>query len=320
MSLPVAIDPGDVASLDELDDRELVALVTVHGAVHLRGFDADGATLDSVSSRWCDRFTCDPGKVVIGGLRGTKGPIGRAARVATRLAATARKRPVDDPSAGDGGRARYAPFGGFGINPHTENSFLPDAAPDLVWFACQFPAESGGDSLLCDGADLLDRLDDDLDQFLRTTPIRYESTLTESQWRSVWSDGSADELASRLNVEQGASVRVHEDHSVTVVFDSIQIGTSLGGREAVRTNLLSRHPYDGIGRDHAERTADGKPVDRELLLRLLDATRPQTAVRLEAGDLLVIDNSRVMHGRTPFGDERRRVITRCGWLRDGLLD
>ncbi len=89
-----------VDSVDELDVDELVRCLTERGAVHVRGAAADEAALDRVFARFCGRSTCDPGKVVTGGMRGAGGQVGRAARVAARTVSQAIRRTVGD-SSGD---------------------------------------------------------------------------------------------------------------------------------------------------------------------------------------------------------------------------
>lgn len=307
------VERGGSETLADLPNDELLDRVADRGALHLAGFDATESDFTALCERLCDGFTCDPGKVVSGGLRGRGDQVGRAARVLSRAASKLTRQPLGD----DEGHTRYAPFGGFGINPHSENSFLPLASPDLVAFLCLRPAATGGDSILADGVEMLERLDEATRSFLRSTPVRYESTLTEPQWRSVWATDDLEGLLDRLQGADGVtSVRAH-GRDVTIVFDRLQLAsTRFQGAETVRTNLLSRHPFDGIGRDHLEQTASGERVDDDVLAALLDSTRPQTTLRLAAGDVLLIDNTRVLHGRTPFDDTERRVITRCGWLSD----
>ena len=138
---PAVIEVDANGGFDSIPTGDVLALLDASGAVLLRG-DATPDTLDRLSRRFCDRFTCDPGKVVTGGLRGRGDTLGRAARIAARSIGRAARRPVGDRASQ---QPRYAPFGGFGINPHSENAFLPAASPDLVWFLCERPADSGGD-------------------------------------------------------------------------------------------------------------------------------------------------------------------------------
>jgi gamma-butyrobetaine dioxygenase len=55
------------------------------------------------------------------------------------------------------------------------------------------------------------------------------------------------------------------------------------------------------------------------LLRLIEAPDAQIAFRLEAGDVVVFDNLRILHGRTGFSGEGARRLQGCYADRDGLL-
>ena len=46
------------------------------------------------------------------------------------------------------------------------------------------------------------------------------------------------------------------------------------------------------------------------------AARDKVAIEIDlaAGDVLLIDNTRVMHGRNPFTDQHRRVLTMCTFV------
>jgi len=55
------------------------------------------------------------------------------------------------------------------------------------------------------------------------------------------------------------------------------------------------------------------------LHRLLDDASARMAFRLEAGDLVVFDNLRVLHGRTAFTGAGARRLQGCYADRDALL-
>jgi alpha-ketoglutarate-dependent taurine dioxygenase len=60
---------------------------------------------------------------------------------------------------------------------------------------------------------------------------------------------------------------------------------------------------------------DGSSLAPLLRADLLDiALRHTLTIDTLAGDVLVIDNWRVMHGRTAFDDPRRKMCIRMGYL------
>lgn len=310
---PAVVTRGDSRSLAELGQSEVISLLAASGAVHFSGFDVGTAEFTDFSDQFSEAFTCDPHKVIANSWNGAPGLAGQVARRATRTVKRARAKrwPVHDAAP-----ARFAPFSGYGLNPHNENSYLPAAFPDLVWFHCSRPSASGGATILLDGGELLDGLDASAEQFLRDEPIRYVTSLQTAQWQATWSVDDQPELQRLLDAEPGVTYDLAASGQLDVRFDSTQIFPRLfDGSEVVRSNLLSMQPFDRVNPTSAEQTAAGEPIPVEVLNALIDGAQARTEVDLSAGDVILIDNSRVMHGRTPFADETRRIETRCAWLR-----
>ncbi len=63
---------------------------------------------------------------------------------------------------------------------------------------------------------------------------------------------------------------------------------------------------------HSPRTPVSDPIGERLAVAL--AAVPPAVVRLHPGQALVLDNHRVLHGRTAFSDGRRRLLRILAWL------
>jgi len=313
---PAIVTPGAERTLTDVNEVGVIGSLQDSGAVLFRGFNADAQTFADFSDRFSSAFTCDPHKVVANAWNGAPGVAGQVARRLSRTAKRVRAKrwPVHDASP-----ARFAPFTGYGLNPHNENSYLPGAFPELVWFHCSRPSAAGGSTILVDGGEMLDRLDDSAARFLRDEPIRYRTTLQTPQWQATWGVDDQSALRSLLDRQSGVSYELDEGGQLGLIFDSTQIFPRLfDGADVVRTNMLSLQPFDTVKSATAECTPDGERVPEAVLSAVLDAAKARTEVDLRAGDVIVIDNSRVLHGRMPFTDESRRIETRCAWLRDDL--
>jgi hypothetical protein len=315
---PAVVTPGDSRSLAQFGQAEIISLLAGSGAVHFSGFGVGTTDFADYSDQFSEFFTCDPHKVVANSWNGAPGLAGQVARRATRTVKRARAKhwPVHDAAP-----ARFAPFTGYGLNPHNENSYLPAAFPDLVWFHCSRPSASGGSTILLDGGELLERLDAPAEEFLRDQPIRYLTTLLTAQWQATWGVDDQPALRRLLDAEPGVTYELAASGQLDVNFDSTQIFPRLfDGSDVVRSNLLSMQPFDRINPTAAEKTTAGELIPVEVLNALIDGAQARTEIDLAAGDVILIDNSRVMHGRTPFADEARRIETRCAWLRPELLN
>jgi len=86
------------------------------------------------------------------------------------------------------------------------------------------------------------------------------------------------------------------------------VPTRHGQRVAFCNNLLLHH-----GMQAGVPFADGSDLDEaayERLARL--AGRLTVEVAWQSGDVLMVDNTRMMHGRRAILDERRLILTRFG--------
>lgn len=176
-------------------------------------------------------------------------------------------------------------FSGRGLAPHTDNPYR-DPVPTLQLLHCLRNALEGGDSGLVDGyaaAALLREEDPDAFAVLTTTDVPF-----------FWRDATASLRALRPLISLD----------------------STGGIREIRFNNRSMQPLTGP----AAMLADfyrGYRRFAEIIMR----PEMRVTFRLEPGDCLVVDNTRLLHSRTAFreGGEGGRHLQGCYADLDGLL-
>ena len=150
--------------------------------------------------------------------------------------------------------------------PHTDSQSHLGLPPTVQIMTCIRPAERGGESLLVDAWQLLDRIE-------AHDPELYRSLFTERRrMRFVFGDVEAPTVALR------------------------------GARLVVTHPPVP--PCDDTGRRFAA---------------WLERAAPRE-VRLAAGEVLVVDNERMLHGRRAFDDVRRELWRVLCWLPHPLSD
>jgi len=168
------------------------------------------------------------------------------------------------------------------LNPHTDNPYR-DPVPSLQLLHCLSSSDIGGDSTVVDGICVADALRDrDPDKFklLTTVPIRFLFSDKESE---LGAEVTLINLSPRGEVD---SVRINGPTALPFDFDS---------------DLMEPY-YD------AYRAFSLMLESPEFLVRF----------KLDPGDLFIVDNTRVMHGRTAFSGEGNRHLQGCYADRDGL--
>ncbi|EFC86025.1 TauD/TfdA family dioxygenase [Parafrankia sp. EUN1f] len=208
---------------------------------------------------------------------------------------------------------------------HREGSYAP-GCPDLLVLYCERPAAAGGETVLCDGAELLRRLDESTRAFVSDLDLYWSWEATPARWQQTF--GVTDVALARVALARvGGLLRPYErldgDFQGDVLhgrFRTKAVIPSNGGVPSFCNSLMIyayRQKSDYYARDSFRvALADGSPFPADLLAEIREvAETVSVRVSWEPGNLAVFDNARFMHGRTGFDDTGRRVLIRMGHLR-----
>lgn len=195
---------------------------------------------------------------------------------------------------------------------HGELYFHHHRPPELLWFFCRKPALCGGETLLCDGAELFDALPQEIRAALSRRDILYERNHDQATWKRLYCTDSVETLKSYC-LDSGIDLTVHQDGGITTRFVCSPLRHQRN-RTVFINNLL---PFALRMIREPERTgasvrfADGEtiPVDWVLTMESVanEIARP---VSWQAGDIVIVDNSRILHGRRALTDSERTVYIR----------
>ncbi|QNM96586.1 TauD/TfdA family dioxygenase [Chitinimonas koreensis] len=268
------IDARPGQALDELDGAAARAVVQRSGALLLRGFSGGQDGFERFSRSVAERFVHN----------------GNDSREAL----------------GDGGKTRSVTPGHNFVGPHSEFSYMP-FRPDLLFFYCARPARTGGASLLWDGVRLWDALPETARAMFLDKRLHYRyRAIALDFFAPLFGTADHDAIFAALMAIPGAAClrsgdRVDFDYSVPA-----QVHSLLDGRYAF-SNSIAVFPQTAFD--------DGTTLDPALRADLLElALRQTVTLELAAGDVLIVDNWRAMHGRTAFDDAERRICIRMGYL------
>lgn len=294
ISLPAAGRPQVVVAatsetgLAEMPGEVLMDLFCRHGAVLLRGFGADAAGLRALVARHCSGsvFNESPDRELL-----------------------------------DADINIQTVNGGSDAFPlHPELSREP-WKPDVAFFACLTPPASGGETTICDGVALAAALPPVVRAGLAARRLLYAQRAGPevlAYWLGT-PDPDAAQLAApppgcpyRFIVTGGQVARLFSRPALhkPMFCDAPAFGNFL---------LFSRYFNGSRGFPCFE---DGSHVPDEWLAAVLAAAAPLTAaISWAAGDLLMLDNSRFMHGRRAITDpDARRIATFFGYLKEAPPD
>ncbi|MEM7032366.1 MAG: TauD/TfdA family dioxygenase [Chloroflexota bacterium] len=173
-------------------------------------------------------------------------------------------------------------YTGLALSPHTDNPYR-DPVPTLQLLHCLNSSVDGGDSVLVDGFQVAEAIRQETPAYfdlLAKWPIRFRFQDEETN------------LIAEVPI-------MRLDH--------------FGNVEAIRFNNRSAEPFQ-----MPVTVIDDYYDAYQAFARKLDDPTYQYRFKLQPGDLFIVDNLRVLHGRTGFASSGERHLQGCYADRDGL--
>lgn len=193
--------------------------------------------------------------------------------------------------------------------------------PSRLFFFCEQPAHSGGATPICRSDWLLDRLADEAPDFVAACAekgVRYSQTmpavddLASGQGRSWGSTLSADNRATAEAklAKLGYEWQWQADESLSVTTPVLPAIRQLqDGRQSFFNQLIAAFFGWKDARNDGQKAicfGDGSPIDSTAMALAVSIAEDLTVdLQWQQGDVALVDNLRVMHGRRPFEGERR---------------
>jgi hypothetical protein len=187
---------------------------------------------------------------------------------------------------------------------HCESARGPNP-PDLLYFHCLKSARLGGETTFADGIEIWRQLSPATRDLFVSKRIKYVELLPEAQWRVGLRLFFLAEL-EHLNLG-GTTFRFQQDGTLRMEFVTSAVHrTRWTGADAFTNSLTG--PYPGTATFE-----DGPPIPASVMAEIKAVHgRVIDQVAWQPGDLLMVDNSRFMHGRRAFADPQRDHLTLMG--------
>ena len=255
-------------------------------------------------------------------LRGFRTDVDSFSALVRRLSA----RVTLDPARSFGGKdtvAQKVDAGFDAVGLHCENANSP-FVPQLCWFHCEKAASAGSQTTVCDGYRVWDALAASTRQAFVDHDIVYSRRVDAAKWRTFAFhrlDGrkpidqitlqdvigdDPDLSRTRVTLEEDGAIRYA--HRVAAVHPTL-----FGDRPAFANSIL------GPSFNYEKPTitfCDGTAIAPSTLAEIESASAACTEnIEWRDGDVLLIDNTRVMHGRRAIVDPSRAIYNALSDLR-----
>lgn len=267
-------------SILQLSATEILGYFKSFGVLLFRGFGVDYEQMKTFAEKFSSSFVLD------------------------------KDRPIVDP------RNKYVTLvdpGMHYVSPHCENANSP-FRPDVIWFCCGVPASQGGETLYWDGVRVWKELSEELRQLFIAKKIKFFQKFPAADWKRFLGVGATlADVKRTLNGIPGLSYKINEDQSIAIEYVcSAVVKTKYGNQDAFANSLIAeyKNPRGVVT------FADDSPIPSTVINQIQPVINDLTEViPWQIGDLVMIDNSRFLHGRRSFADRKRRIYSLLSYMK-----
>lgn len=203
---------------------------------------------------------------------------------------------------------------------HAEGVYRPyPPPPEICFFMCAVPpASPGGETTLIDGEEMLEAIPRGLRERLEAVGIIYEYSWEPIRWQEEFGVDTEPALCALLDRLPNTKFSL-TDGNLRISYSTHAIACLPDGNAVFVNGILAHlpridHPrYRGLP-VYAKPTnrvcfGDGEPIPDQAINALIDAhDQVRYRHRWMAGDILIIDNTRYMHGREMTTTPCTRVL------------
>lgn len=198
----------------------------------------------------------------------------------------------------------------FGLPLHGEMYYI-DNRPVVVWFYCERPADSDGETTVCDGAQVYRELTAETKKLFHDKRLKYIRKYLDGEWQKIYQTEDIDE-AARFAVDNGLEVDLDREQSIirTEYIHPAVISSRWNHHTVYINNLLPVLWQESMGRETSiVRFEDDTKVPQSVLDEVREIQRKLLIpITWKEHDFVMIDNTRSHHGRRPFRDTEREVF------------
>jgi alpha-ketoglutarate-dependent taurine dioxygenase len=185
--------------------------------------------------------------------------------------------------------------------------------PKLLWFYCETPASSGGETTLCDGIQYCRELQASTQILFNTKRIKYIRKYRSGLWQEIYQTDDLGKVANACDENDLVLTIDDQDHSiVTEYVTSAIVKSRCGNHDVFINNIFPVAAQEFEGKEaNLIRFEDGSKIPLEVFIELKEiADKLTVAIDWEPGEFVMIDNTWLLHGRKPFIGNERQVFTR----------
>jgi alpha-ketoglutarate-dependent taurine dioxygenase len=263
-------------SISELDKEEIICLFKHYGILLFRGFDVDVETFKKFTNPLSTNFI--------------------------NYAGGAFSRKVIN---GDETLLSVNDFKSE-IKLHGEMYYQKNI-PLMLWFFCANPPLEDGETTVCDGRQFFNEMSSLTKELFSQNNLKFTVRISKEGWQKKYQIDKLKQL-EEICRNNNTRLKIFDDQSIILEYISPAIIPSKCGKYQVFINSLL--PTKQLS-PNILKFEDDSDIPEEVVSELNKiAEKITTEISWQKGDILMIDNTRILHGRRAFSDEQRDIYIR----------
>lgn len=287
----ILVTPSTSNNILELDVNAIIEHIKMSGAVMFKGFNADAALFEKFSNSFSNDFMNNVGS---GSWRKTKNysSDGTVQNVAYTYGI---------------GHQRTFP-----LPLHADRAYVK-SRPEVMFFMCEIPAAQDGQTTVCDGIDVYNGLSETTRKLLDEKRIKYIRHYEDGEWQTLYQTHDFSQI-EKYCADNDMYLERRDDNSIYTEY--VHTGVPLTKWQNVKSfcNSVQIGLWQeyGMGRKTTfVRFEDDTEIPEDIRKEFDEVSEALTAeIPWQAGDIAIVDNTRMLHGRRSFTDENRAILTR----------
>ncbi|MBV6623048.1 MAG: TauD/TfdA family dioxygenase [Rivularia sp. (in: Bacteria)] len=208
---------------------------------------------------------------------------------------------------------------------HNESTYCLTWA-QKIYFCCLQPAQQGGETPIADSHKIFERISPQIRDKFIAKQVLYVRNYNDGfglPWQNVFqtSDKAVVEEYCRENAiefewKKGNRLRTKQIRPAVIQHPITGVNVWFNHAAFFHVTTLEPKIYNALLAEFSEADlphntyyGDGSPIEAEVLIEIRAAYAQETVVfPWQAGDILLLDNVQVAHGRKPFKGNRKVIV------------
>lgn len=211
------------------------------------------------------------------------------------------------------------------IELHNEMAYS-QGWPMKVFFYCDTPALTGGDTPIADSRRIFKKIDSEIVEKFREKQVKYVRNLglpLGMKWQEVFETNDKKKVEENckengmkciwkseehLRIEQiRPAISAHPITGESVWFNQITAFNITTLEKEIRDEILKQYDEQNVPKNSFY--GDGTSIEPEVLDHIRKVYQEETIMfPWEKGDILMLDNMMIAHGRSPYEGNRKTLV------------